>query len=67
METSYAAPSSQPYGQSYPDTGYYNRKLDSDDMSSVPSTLPAEQSYADQGYDNNRHVSQAPPNTAAIV
>lgn len=63
METSYAAPGAQPYGQSYPDTGYYNRKLDSDDMSSVPSTLPAEQGYANQGYDSHHHISQGPSNT----
>lgn len=67
METSYGAPGAQPYGQNYPDTGYYNRKMDSDDMSSVPNTQPAEPSYVDRGYDNQHHVSQGPPNTSAIV
>lgn len=67
METGYGAPNAQPYGQNYPDTGYYNRKMDSDNMSSVPDTQPAEHSYADRSYDHQHHVSQGPPNTSAIV
>ncbi|KAJ4419804.1 hypothetical protein N0V82_004739 [Gnomoniopsis sp. IMI 355080] len=67
MDTSYATPAAPPYGQNYPDSGYYSRKMDSHDASLASGDVSHEQGYGNPSYGNNYNNSHDHHTTSSIV